>query len=85
MPSQPFPPDVIQAGVHRDPVDPRAEFGSIVVGLQAGNDVGQRVLGHVAGVLCIVDHPHADAVDTPLVGFEQLREGTRIAIAPLIE
>src|SRR6185369_12330805 len=71
----------VQAGVHRDPVEPGAEGAVPAEPVDGAIGIQEDLLGHVVGVLGIVHVAIAEPVDVALVALHETVEG--LALAPL--
>jgi hypothetical protein len=65
------PPQLVEAGIRGDAVEPGAEAGPAVVPVEAPDDGDQRLLAGVGGVGVVSGEPPAQGVDPVVVPSQQ--------------
>ena len=73
--------DHVEAGVRRDPVEPRPERASAFHPSEASPGPQERILEGVLGVVKRAEHPVAVSVKLGLVGLDEAAEGILVALA----
>src|SRR2546430_10557012 len=70
--------EAVVTGVDRDPVQPRGELGFTTKPVEVAEAREEGLLGGVAGVLGVAEHPVGEVVDAPLVPLHQV--GKRLLV-----
>jgi hypothetical protein len=71
-------PDRVEAFVPEYPVNPTEETALGIVGLELLERLDEGVLGRIAGIFPVAQHPERDVEEHPLVPLDQDTKGRRV-------